>query len=48
MIDAGIHRTHEGLADIAEITQTMNRQKPRQDLIRILRGHTPEVQDTGS
>ncbi len=48
MIDAGIHRTREGLVDIAEITQTMNRQKPRQDLIRILRGHTPEVQDTGS
>jgi hypothetical protein len=48
MIDVGVHRTHQGLADIAEITQTMNRQKPRQDLIRILRDHTPEVQDTGS
>ncbi len=48
MIDAGFHRTHQGLADIAEITQTMNRQKPRQDLIRILRDHTPEIQDTGS
>ena len=48
MIDAGVHRTHQGLADIAEIPQTMNRQKPRQDLIRILRDHTPEVQDTGS
>ncbi len=48
MIDAGVHRTHQGLADIAEITQTMNRQKPRQELIRILRDHTPEVQDTGS
>jgi len=48
MIDAGVHKTHEGLADTAEITQTMNRQKPRQDLIRILRDHTPEVQDTGS
>ena len=48
MIDAGIHLTHQGLADIAEIAQTMNRQKPRQDLIRILRDHTPEVQDTGS
>jgi LAGLIDADG endonuclease len=48
MIDAGVHRTHQGLADIAEITQTMNRQKPRQDLIRILRDHTPEIQDTGS
>lgn len=48
LIDAGLHKTHGGLADIAELTQTMNRQKPRQDLIRILRGHTPEVQDTGS
>jgi hypothetical protein len=48
MIDRGVHRTHSGLADIAEITQTMNRQKPRQDLIRILRDHTPEIQDTGS
>lgn len=48
LIDAGMHRTHKGLADIAEITQTMNSQKPRQDLIRILRDHTPEIQDTGS
>jgi hypothetical protein len=48
MIDVGVHRTHPGLADIAEIAQTMNRQKPRQDLIRILRDHTPEIQDTGS
>jgi succinate dehydrogenase flavin-adding protein (antitoxin of CptAB toxin-antitoxin module) len=48
LIDQDIHRTHAGLADIAEIAQTMNRQKPRHDLIRILRGHTPEVQDTGS
>jgi hypothetical protein len=28
--------------------QTMNRQKPRHELIRILRGHTPETLDTGS
>ncbi len=48
LIDAGVHKTHKGLADIAEIVQTMNRQKPRHDLIRILRGHTPEIQDTGS
>ena len=48
LIDAGVHKTFDGLADIAEVTQTMNRQKPRQELIRILRGHTPEVQDTGS
>jgi hypothetical protein len=27
--------------------QTMNRRKPRHELIRILRGHTPDIQDTG-
>jgi hypothetical protein len=48
MIDRRAHLTRSGLADIAEISQTMNRRKPRQDLIRILRDHTPEVQDTGS
>ena len=48
MIDSGIHLTHSGLADIAEIAQTMNRRKPRHQLIRILRDHTPEIQDTGS
>ena len=43
----GHHLTHEGLADIAELAQLMNRRKPRHDLIRILRGHTPDVRDTG-
>jgi hypothetical protein len=47
MMDAGQHLTFEGLAAIAEIAETMNRQKPRTDLIRILRGHTPNIQDTG-
>jgi hypothetical protein len=42
------HRTREGLVELAQITETMNRRKPRTELIRILRGHTPEVQDTGS
>ena len=37
------HKTKEGLVRIAEITQTMNRRKSRQDLIRILRDHTPDV-----
>jgi LAGLIDADG endonuclease len=45
---AGGHLDSEGLIEIVEIAQTMNRQKPRHDLIRVLRGHTPEVQDTGS
>src|SRR5437763_9397664 len=47
LIEARHHLTHEGLADIAEIAQTMNRQKSRTELIRILRGHTPNIQDTG-
>jgi hypothetical protein len=48
MIDAGLHRTRPGLVELAEIAETMNRRKPRSEMIRILRGHTPEVQDTGS
>jgi LAGLIDADG endonuclease len=47
LISAGRHLTGNGLAAIAEITQTMNHQKPRPELIRILRGHTPDIQDTG-
>jgi hypothetical protein len=47
LIDEGHHLTFEGLADIVEIAQTMNRQKPRTELLRILRGHTPNIQDTG-
>jgi len=47
LIDAGHHLSFEGLADIVEIARTMNRQKPRSELLRILRGHTPNIQDTG-
>jgi hypothetical protein len=47
LVDAGRHLEPDGLIEIAEIAQTMNRQKPRQNLIRILRGHTPDVHDTG-
>jgi hypothetical protein len=47
LIEAGHHLSLEGVVDIAEIAQTMNRQKPRAELIRILRGHTPNIQDTG-
>jgi hypothetical protein len=35
------------VADIVEIMETTNRQKPRTEILRILRGHTPNVQDTG-
>ena len=47
LVAGGSHRTPGGLIEIAEIAQTMNRRKPRHELIRILRGHTPDIQDTG-
>jgi hypothetical protein len=43
MIDQGVHLTRGGLIEIAQITQTMNRQKPRNELIRILRDYTPDA-----
>ncbi len=48
MIGDGRHLYVGGLIEIAEIVETMNRKTSRQELISILRGHTPEVQDTGS
>ena len=39
----GLHLTPTGLIQIAEIAQTMNRQKSRHELIRILRDHTPDI-----
>jgi hypothetical protein len=48
LIEDGRHLDVDGLVRIAEIAETMNRRTPRRKLIRILRGHTPEVQDTGS
>ena len=48
MLSAGRHKTADGLIQIAEITEMMNRKKPRTDLIRILRDYTPETLDTGS
>jgi hypothetical protein len=47
LIEAGSHLTHRGLVELAEIAQTMNRRKPRHELIRILRDHTPDIRDTG-
>ncbi len=46
-IEAGQHLTREGLVVIAEIAQTMNRQKSRRELISFLRGHTPDIRDIG-
>jgi len=47
LVDAGHHLTYEGLVRIIEIAETMNRQRPRAELLRILRGHTPNIHDTG-
>jgi hypothetical protein len=47
LIETGHHLTHSGLIEIVEIAQTMNRQKPRNELIRILRDHMPNFQDIG-
>jgi hypothetical protein len=47
LISHGRHKSAEGLIEIAEIAQTMNRKKPRHELIRILRDHTPEALGTG-
>jgi hypothetical protein len=47
LMSADRHLSPVGLIEIAEIAETMNRQKSRQDLIRILRGHTPNALDTG-
>jgi hypothetical protein len=46
-VAAGEHLTSSGLIAIAQIAQTMNHRKPRQELIRILRGHTPNIRDSG-
>jgi hypothetical protein len=47
VVDAGRHVTREGLIEIAELAESMNHRKSRQGLIRILRGHTPDIRDTG-
>ena len=44
---SGSHLTAPGVLEIVEIAQTMNHRRPRRELIRILRGHTPNIQDTG-
>lgn len=47
VIAANEHLSRDGLLRIAEIAETMNRQKPRPELIGLLRGHTPNIPDTG-
>jgi LAGLIDADG endonuclease len=46
-MDSGRHLTRIGLADLVEVVATMNRQKPRTELIRILRDHTPDPETSG-
>jgi hypothetical protein len=48
LVTRGRHLMPTGLLEIVEIAQTMNRKKPRPELIRILRDYTPEALDTGS
>jgi hypothetical protein len=43
LVASGRHRSPQGLIAIAKITETMNHRKSRTDLIRILRGHTPDT-----
>jgi hypothetical protein len=47
LVDDSYHLSIDGLVEIVQIASTMNRQKPRAELIRILRGHTPDIRDTG-
>ncbi len=42
-VNRGEHKMIDGLVEIAQIVQTMNRQKPRESLIRILRDYTPDA-----
>ena len=39
----GHHLTQAGLIEMIEVAQTMNHQKSRHELIRILRDHTPNI-----
>src|SRR5579859_417449 len=47
MIACGQHLTREGLIEIAQIAETMNRRKSRTELIGILRDYTPDARDIG-
>lgn len=47
MMAADRHLSRDGLIEILEIAETMNRRKSRHDEIRILRGHTPDIRTDG-
>jgi hypothetical protein len=42
-VETRCHLTRDGLIQIVETAQTMNRCKPRPEMIRILRDYTPDV-----
>jgi LAGLIDADG endonuclease len=42
-INRGEHKEIDGLVEIVQIVQTMNRQKPRESLLRILRDYMPDA-----
>jgi hypothetical protein len=43
VVASGRHLSPDGMLEIVDIAQTMNHQKPRPELIRILRDHTPNT-----
>jgi hypothetical protein len=45
LVVAGRHLIRDGLIEIAQIAETMNRRKSRTELIGILRDHTPDARD---
>jgi hypothetical protein len=45
LIEAGCHKTQEGLVRLVEIAQEMNTRKLRPELLRILRDHTPDIRE---
>ena len=47
LVASGQHLTREGLIEIAQIAETMNRRKSRTELIGILRDYTPDTRDIG-
>ena len=47
LVELGHHLQSEGLIEIATITQEMNHRKSRAEVIRILRGHTPDIPRAG-
>ena len=46
-VASGDHLNAAGLLGIVEIAQTMNHRRPRPELVRILRDHTPNIRATG-